>query len=82
MFERLKNVLVIAPHTDDAEFGCGGTISKMVDNGIDVYIATFSACEKSVPRQFPPDVLVDEFKNASNILGVRSSNIFLFEKNL
>ena len=79
MFERLKNVLVIAPHTDDAEFGCGGTISKMVDNGIDVYIATFSACEKSVPRQFPPDVLVDEFKNASNILGVSSSNIFLFE---
>ena len=47
MFERLKDVLVIAPHTDDAEFGCGGTISKMVSSGINVFIATFSACEKS-----------------------------------
>ena len=79
MFSKIKKALVIAPHTDDAEFGCGGTISKMVDNGIDVYIATFSACEKSVPRQFPPDVLVDEFKNASKSLGIKSSNIFLFE---
>ena len=27
---RLKNALILSPHTDDAELGCGGTISKMV----------------------------------------------------
>ena len=79
MFERLKNVLVIAPHTDDAEFGCGGTISKMVSSGINVFIATFSACEKSVPRKYPPNILIKEFHNACNILGVKHSNTFLYQ---
>ncbi len=79
MFERLKNVLVIAPHTDDAEFGCGGTISKMVSSGVNVFIATFSACEKSVPRKYPPDILIKEFHNACKILGVKPSNTFLYQ---
>ena len=43
-----KRVLVLAPHTDDAEFGCGGTIAKMVESGSKVFIAAFSACEQSV----------------------------------
>ena len=25
----LKIVLIVAPHTDDGEFGCGGTIAKI-----------------------------------------------------
>ena len=79
MFERLKNVLVIAPHTDDAEFGCGGTISKMVSSGVNVFIATFSACEKSVPRKYPPDILIKEFHNACKILGVKPNNTFLYQ---
>ena len=45
MFSNLKKVLVVAPHTDDAEFGCGGTIARMIDEGLDVHIAAFSACE-------------------------------------
>ena len=28
MFDGFKRILVVAPHTDDAEFGCGGSISK------------------------------------------------------
>ena len=79
MFSNFKTVLVVAPHTDDAEFGCGGTISKMVECGIQVSIATFSACEKSVPRQYPPDVLIKEFKYASKVLGVNSKNTFLYK---
>ena len=79
MFSNFKKVLVVAPHTDDAEFGCGGTISKMVESGIQVFIATFSACEKSVPRQYPPDVLIKEFKDASEVLGVNCNNIFLYK---
>ena len=26
-------VLILAPHTDDGEFGCGGTIAKHIENG-------------------------------------------------
>ena len=32
-----KSVLVLAPHTDDGEFGCGGTIAKLVDEGAIVW---------------------------------------------
>ena len=34
MGKRLNNrVLVLAPHTDDGEFGCGATISRFVEEG-------------------------------------------------
>lgn len=79
MFSNFKKVLVVAPHTDDAEFGCGGTISKMVENGIKVFVATFSACEKSVPRKYPPDVLIKEFKDATKLLGVNIDHTFLYK---
>lgn len=79
MFDGFKSILVIAPHTDDAEFGCGGTISKMVQSGLNVFVATFSACEKSVPRKYPPKILIKEFHNACKILGIKKENTYLYE---
>ena len=32
----IKTILILAPHTDDGEFGCGGTISKYVEEGVRV----------------------------------------------
>tara|TARA_B110000483_G_C18206318_1_gene547819 strand:+ start:9337 stop:9975 length:639 start_codon:yes stop_codon:yes gene_type:complete len=78
VFQNFKKVLIVAPHTDDAEFGCGATISRMVEEGLHVYIATFSACEKSVPSQYPSDILITEFNEASKVLGVKSVNTFLY----
>lgn len=37
-YYNFKKVLVIAPHADDEVLGCGGTILKMVSNGVDVSI--------------------------------------------
>jgi LmbE family N-acetylglucosaminyl deacetylase len=34
-----KKALVFAPHQDDEVLGCGGTIARMVDQGIDVAVA-------------------------------------------
>lgn len=73
-----QKVLVLAPHTDDAEFGCGGTIAKLIDQKSEVYIATFSSCESSVPEGFPKDVLHHESKAAALSLGVPVENQFLF----
>ena len=53
----VKKILVLAPHTDDGEFGCGGTIAKFIEQGLDVYYAAFSACKQSVLKQFPPDLV-------------------------
>lgn len=77
MLSNFKKVLVLAPHTDDGEFGCGGTIAKLVDSGADVYYVAFSACELSVPSELPKDILITEVKAATSILGIDSDKLIL-----
>ena len=74
-----KRVLVLAPHTDDGEFGCGGTIAKFIEEGHDVMYAAFSACQQSVLPQFPSDILITEVKAATKVLGIKSENLLLFD---
>lgn len=76
---RPERVLILAPHTDDGEFGCGGTIAKLVEEGAEVFCAAFSACEQSVPKEFPRDILVSEVKAAVKTLGVKLQNLVLFD---
>lgn len=73
-----KKILVLAPHTDDLEFGCAGTVSKLIENGNEVFCAAFSACQQSVRKEFPPDILITEIRAASKILGINSKNLILF----
>lgn len=79
MFGNKKRILILAPHTDDGEFGCGGTIAKMIEEGHDVYYAAFSACQQSVLPQFPSDILITEVKAATRVLGIRPENLVLFD---
>lgn len=74
-----KNVLILAPHTDDGEFGCGGTINKLIQSNYNVYYVAFSACEQSVLKEFPRDILITEVKAATNILGIKKENLILFD---
>lgn len=74
-----KKALVLAPHTDDGEFGCGGTIAKLIESGCDVYMAAFSACETSVLEKFPKDILITEIKEATEVLGIKKENLFLYQ---
>jgi N-acetylglucosamine malate deacetylase 1 len=76
---KFEKVLVLAPHTDDGEFGCGGTISKLIEGGAEVHLAAFSACEQSVLKKFPSDVLVGELKNATAVLGVQPQFLYLYD---
>jgi len=77
-----KKILVLAPHTDDLEFGCAGTVSKLIENGNEVWCAAFSACQQSVRKEFPPDILITEIKAASKILGIKPENLILFDYNV
>jgi LmbE family N-acetylglucosaminyl deacetylase len=74
----MRRVLVLAPHTDDGEFGCGGTIAKLVEQGSKVYYIAFSAAEKSVPDGFPDGVLREEVMQATQVLGISSQNLRIF----
>jgi N-acetylglucosamine malate deacetylase 1 len=77
MLSAFKNVLVLAPHTDDGEFGCGGTIAKLVELGATIHYIAFSTCEESIPDGFPKDILVHEVKKATTILGVLPQNLHI-----
>ena len=74
-----KRAIVFAPHTDDGEFGCGGTIARLVESGCEVFYVAFSACQQSVLKEFPPDVLITEVKAATKILGIAPENLVLFD---
>lgn len=78
MISRFKNVMVLAPHTDDGELGCGGTIVKLLENDAKVYYAAFSTAEQSVPDGFPSDALKIEVGNATNVLGIPRSNLLIY----
>jgi LmbE family N-acetylglucosaminyl deacetylase len=79
IYQYFKKVLVLAPHTDDGELGCGGTINKLVNSEAEVFYAAFSACEQSVLPEFPSDILITEVKSATKVLGIKEENLFLFD---
>ena len=72
-----KNILVIAPHTDDGEFGCGGTIAKFIEGGYSIHYLAFSTAEDSVPKGYPKNILETEVKEANTILGIPNKNLIL-----
>ena len=65
-----KRILVLAPHTDDAELGCGGSIARWLEEGVEVFVAVFSTAEKSLPDGSKPNRLKDECCRALDSLGV------------
>jgi len=70
-----QRLLVLAPHTDDGEFGCGGTIAKLVQEGWEVHYVAFSGCRESLPPGWPDDTLVKEIVAATRILGVSQEHL-------
>ncbi len=71
-------VLVLAPHTDDAELGCGGTIARLLREGGDVFVAAFSTAEASLPVGAVPTRLRDEFLCSMQVLGIPPDKTFVF----
>jgi N-acetylglucosamine malate deacetylase 1 len=74
-----KKILVLAPHTDDGELGCGGLIAKAVRQGATVFYAAFSTADESVPLSFPPNQLEIEVKNATEVIGIKPENLFVYK---
>jgi len=75
----MQNILVLAPHTDDMEFGCGGTIRRLADEGHQISVLVFSSCEESLPPGFTvADIEAEQF-NASDVIGVRKENITIYD---
>ncbi|MCH1543532.1 MAG: PIG-L family deacetylase [Bacteroidia bacterium] len=72
-----NKILLLSPHTDDGELGCGGTVAKLIEQGKEVFYVAFSACEQSVLPQFPKDILITEVKAATSTLGISEDRLIL-----
>jgi len=68
--DEMKHVLVLDPHADDGILGCGGTISKLIRNGIAVSYIIFSICEESKEPPFDIDIADKEAREATGSLGI------------
>jgi LmbE family N-acetylglucosaminyl deacetylase len=74
-----KNVLVLAPHTDDGELGAGGFISKLIEEGANVRYAAFSTASESVPEGFDENILKIEVRNATKVLGIKPEHLHVYD---
>ncbi len=75
MIASWRKVLVLAPHTDDGEFGCGATLARLAENGAEVRYVAFSIATRSLPDGFPPDTLAREVREATAELGIAESQL-------
>jgi N-acetylglucosamine malate deacetylase 1 len=73
-----SRILVLAPHTDDGELGCGGSIAKFSAAGKEIFYAAFCLCSKTLPATLPADTLEQECKKATAILGISTSRLILY----
>lgn len=71
-------IFVLAPHTDDGELGCGGSIARFIEKGDEVYYIAFSICEETLPDGLPKDTLKQELYCAAKVLGIKEENIIAY----
>ncbi|ACL16197.1 PIG-L deacetylase family protein [Methanosphaerula palustris] len=72
-------ILVLSPHTDDAELGCGGTIVKLLNGENEIYWVVFSTAEDSLPDGLPKDTLKREYRTVTRDLALREENCKVFD---
>lgn len=73
-----KNILILAPHTDDGELGCGASISKYVEEGNNVYYAAFSTAKESLPEGTADNQLEKEVREATKRLEIPADNLIIY----
>lgn len=74
-----NRILILAPHTDDGELGCGASIAKYIAAGKSITYVAFSTCSQSLPKDLPADTLAVECTAATRALGIQDVLFFNFE---
>ena len=72
-----QNVLILSPHTDDAELGAGGTIIRLIEKKENILWVVFSTAEESLPKELPVTTLKFEFLKVIKSLELTKENYTL-----
>jgi LmbE family N-acetylglucosaminyl deacetylase len=75
--DKWKKVLLLSPHTDDAEIAMGGTIAKLRMEGKEIHHAVFSICEESVPQGYERDILAQECISSNAVFGIKLPHLMI-----
>lgn len=73
-----NKILVLAPHTDDGELGCGGAIARFLEEGAEIWYTAFSTCEESVPTGYEKDKLARELMAAMKHFGIPEDHVLVY----
>jgi len=68
-----KKILCLAPHADDAEISSGGTISRFLREGKEVFVIVFSEAFDAQEH-----ARLGEFYQATSELGIPKKNLFVY----
>lgn len=66
----MTKILLLSPHTDDVELGCGGSVAKFIEQGHQILWIAFSSAEDSLPPGMPKDTLSREFEKVIERYGL------------
>jgi len=69
---KFQRALVLCAHTDD-EYGCAGTIVRLLQAGVEVRYVALSRCEASVPPPYAEDILESECRRCTAALGIQAN---------
>jgi len=78
LLSSFQRVLVLCAHTDD-EYGCAGTVHRMIQLGVQVHYIAMSRCEESVPAPYPPDILEKECRVCTTRLGFNPQQVEIWD---
>jgi len=70
-----ERALVIAPHSDDMELGCGGFVARMCAEGVavtELIMATGDLIQSHRPEVTPISIRREEAQRAAEFLGVKA----------
>lgn len=75
-------ILILSPHTDDAELGCGGSIVKFINEKHDFFWIVFSTAKESLPEKFPENTLAIEYSSVMQDLGINNDYYKILDFNV
>ena len=70
-----KKVIVLSPHPEDGEIGCGGLVQRLKKNNSKFWYVCFTDASLSTKPPFKPTAQVKEMLKSTKIIGFNRDNI-------